>query len=178
MKKTFIYFVIIFTAVVLQTSVVPVIFDRIWLPDVVLSVVLAWSIVDGFEKFFYWSVFAGFLYDAMSFSPIGISVIIFATVTYSISFFSKRFSTDMKGIGFIFAIFFVFSATLGARMINSFAWIASEFSKGGFSRTYFMAGSLAGAFFWNMIFFIMFFYLINKIEDLFLLRTKTNIIVK
>lgn len=178
MKKFFIYFPIIFFATILQVSAIPVIF-RGWLPDLVLSMVLAWALIDGFEKFFFWAVFSGILYDLLAFSNVGISVIVFSLATYAVSFFSRRFSTEMRGVGSFLSIFFVFSATIGAKAISSFAWLEKGFAeKGPWKGLMFFGEGLAGAFIWNLVFFFAFFYFLNRLEDRFLLRQKSTIIVK
>jgi rod shape-determining protein MreD len=124
MKKKFVYCLLLFGAIVLQTSVLPVISSSYAMGDIVLMLVLVGAIIDGFFSFFSWAIFAGILYDLITYSTVGIHAIIFLFVVYFVSFFSRRFSIELRGVGvLLFALFIVF-ATLISRLIISFsiAW--------------------------------------------------------
>lgn len=118
MKKFFVRFLIIFSAIILQVSSVPLFFDSDWTVDIVLMMVLAWTLVEGFEDFLKWAVLAGLLYDLATFSPVGLSVMIFTILAYSVSFFSKRLSVEIGGSGVLLVVFFVTAATVGERAIR------------------------------------------------------------
>src|SRR6266704_2969631 len=99
MKKKFIYCLIFFCGIILQTSVLPLISPTNITGDIVLMLILVGSIIDGFFSFFWWAVFFGVIYDIVSYTTVGIHAIIFIFVVYFVSFFSRRFSVELKGVG-------------------------------------------------------------------------------
>ena len=117
MKKKFFYIIMILLALVLQTTaVVPAVGQRNGL-DIILMLVLAWSIIDGFNGFLSWAIFIGILYDMLSSSPVGLHVLIFLAVIYMVSFFSKRLSIDVQGTGLIIIILFVFGSVFFSQAV-------------------------------------------------------------
>ena len=116
MKKRIIYFLIIFVALILQVSAVPIFFGQKFFPELVLMLMLAWTIRDGFADFLPWIVVAGILYDLLAYEPIGLHVIIFALSAYMVTFFSRRFSLQIRGVGMILLFAFVFVAMLFSRL--------------------------------------------------------------
>lgn len=114
MKKNFVYGVIFFCAIVLQTSVLPTIFSSS-VGDVLLMMILAGSILDGFSDFIWWTVLVGIVYDLVSYTAIGLHAVIFLFVLYFVSFFSRRFSVELKGVGLVLFFLFVIVATLISR---------------------------------------------------------------
>lgn len=119
MKKKFIYGLILFCAIILQTSILPLISPAQVSGDVVLMLILAGSIIDGFFLFFWWAIFAGIIYDLASYSPVGVHALIFLLVLYFVSFFSRRFSVELKGVGIALFGLFVLAATLLSRGITT-----------------------------------------------------------
>ena len=87
MKKKLVYLFILIIAIIIQTSVMPVILNSSTTGDAVLMIVLAWSVLDGFSAFIGWAIVAGILYDLAAYSPIGEHAIIFLAVVYFVSFF-------------------------------------------------------------------------------------------
>lgn len=162
-------------AIIFQMSSVVVIYDGLWVPDAVLMLILAWALIDGFEKFLPWAILTGLLYDLSSYGVVGINVIVFVLAAYAIGFFSKRFSTEMKGTGLILSIFFVISATISSKIITSFSWFENNITYRGFDGIIVLAKSFIFACIWNMIFFILWFYVINKVEEFFYLKRKDRI---
>jgi len=117
MKKKFVYFVMLFCAIVLQTSVLPLFSSTYAIGDVVLMFVLAGAVIDGFPLFFSWSIFIGIIFDLVNYTTIGIHSIIFLLVVYFVSFFSRRFSIELKGVGMVLLVLFVVAATLISRTV-------------------------------------------------------------
>lgn len=124
MKKKFVYFLMIFLAIVLQTSVLPVVLKSYATGDIVLMLVLAGAVLDGFAGFLGWAIFAGILYDLASFQQVGMHALIFLLVVYFVSFFSRRFSVEIKGSGvFLFSLFVVVATIISQTIVAlSMAW--------------------------------------------------------
>ena len=121
MKKKFIYIIIILVAIILQTSVLPAILNTNAAGDIVLMAILALSVLDGFSAFLGWAITFGILYDLAAYATIGEHVLVFLLVVYFVSFFSRRFPTDLKGIGLLLFIIFVVIATFISRGIFTLA---------------------------------------------------------
>lgn len=112
MKKNLIYFVLIIGILLVQTSIIPGLWGSSALPDFALMMVLAWTIREGFTAFFPWILFMGIAYDLLTFMPIGTHVIIFTLSAYLVSFFSRRFSVHIRGLGIFLIFFFAFFSML------------------------------------------------------------------
>ncbi|HBP00621.1 MAG TPA: rod shape-determining protein MreD [Candidatus Moranbacteria bacterium] len=175
MKKFSIYSIIIFCATVLQASSVPALSGSAWLPDVVLMLVLAWTLLDGFDSLLPWAVFAGILYDLATFSPLGSHVIIFALVAYGVSFFSKRFSADARGGGIFLMVFFVISSTLGSRWLLSFHGAGFDFFRRDFSDLWNFSKMFFFASFCNLLIFAILFLFVGKVEKFFYLKKNDRV---
>ena len=167
MKKKFIYIIIILVAIVLQTSVLPAILNIDAVGDVVLMAILAWSVIDGFSAFLGWAITAGILYDLEAYSTVGEHVLIFLLVVYFVSFFSRRFPTDLKGIGSLLFIIFVVIATFVSRAIFALmtAWDFQTLQGywGTFGNFRFIMLSVV----YNEILFFIWFIALKKIKKFF-----------
>ena len=115
MKKKIVYGLILFCAIILQTSVLPLVSPIYAVGDILLMLILAGSILDGFFAFFWWAIFAGIVYDLVSYTAVGVHALIFLLVVYFVSFFSRRFSVELKGVGLVLFVIFVIVATLVSR---------------------------------------------------------------
>ena len=172
MKKKIIYSSVILLAGVLQTSSAVTFFGSEWPVDFVLMLVLAWTLIDGFDDFLPWAVFAGIVYDAVSFSPIGSHIAVFSLVAYGVSFFSRRFSIEMGGAGILSALFFIAAATIGSRYLIFFLEIGFEAIAVDFSNIVFLSMAFAKAAIFNGLIFLAWFFIIGRIQDFFFLKTK------
>lgn len=92
--------------------------------DVLLMLILAGAVLDGFFAFFWWAIFVGIVYDLISYTTVGVHALIFLSIVYFVSFFSRRFSVEIKGVGLALFAIFVIVATLVSRgvMALSIAW--------------------------------------------------------
>ena len=167
MKKKFIYIIIILLAIILQTSALPLIFNINATGDVVLMAILAWSVIDGFSVFLGWAITAGILYDFAAYSTVGEHVLIFLLVVYFVSFFSRRFPTDLKGIGLILFIIFVVIATFVSRGIFAImtAWELQTLQ--GYWETFGNFRFIALSVIYNEILFFIWFIALKKIKKFF-----------
>lgn len=167
MKKKIIYFLLIISAIILQTSVLPIVARSSTPGDLVLMLVLAGVVLDGFFAFFWWAIFAGILYDLATFVQVGTHALIFLFTIYFVSFFSRRFSVEVRGVGVLLFGLFVTAGTIISRLIValSLSWESQDFLK------YFdFFGSPSGLFFqiiWNFVLFFICFYFLKKMKIFF-----------
>lgn len=170
MKKRFLYLLILIVAIIIQTSVLPVVSSPNTAGDIVLMVILALSVLDGFSAFIIWAIIAGILYDLASYSTIGEHAIIFLLVIYFVSFFSRRLSLEIKGIGRVLFFAFVIVATLLSRSITTLmaAWDMQTFH--GYWQMFGNFKSITLQIVYNGIFFPISFFLLKKIKEFFKLE--------
>jgi rod shape-determining protein MreD len=167
MKKKFIYTIIILTLIIVQTSFFPATLNINAAADAVLMLVLAYSVLDGFSAFLSWAIAAGILYDLATHSVVGEHVIVFLLVVYFVSFFSRRFSTDLRVTGFFLFIMFVIIATLISRIIITIitAWDLQTLQ--GFWKTFGGFRFITLSVIYNEILFFIFFIVLKKIKKFF-----------
>lgn len=168
MKKKIVYSSLIFLAVILQTSVLPVVFRESATGDIVLMFVLAAMVLDGFFGFLWWAIFAGIIYDLASYVQVGTHALIFLLVVYFVSFFSRRFSVELKGVGVFLFLFFVIVATLLSRVIValSIAWDSQSFHQ-YFNLLFGDLYTLALQIVFNVILFVVCLQSLKKIKVFF-----------
>lgn len=167
MKKKLVYSFLIFSAIVLQTSVLPVIFPSGLFGDIVLMLVLAGAVLDGFFDFFWWAVFAGVIYDLVSYEKVGVHALIFLLLVYFVSFFSRRFSVEFRGVGILLFGVFVLVGSLISKIVISFviSWDMQTFQK--------FFGLLGGPremlieLLFNVVLFLLCFFVLKKSKNFF-----------
>lgn len=167
MKKKFVYITILLLIIILQTSMLPVIVSNEVVPNMLLMAILAWSVLDGFSAFLGWAIFAGILYDLAAYSPIGVSVLIFVLAVYFVSFFSRRLTVELKGMGILFFVMFVIVATIISRFILalSISWELKTLHD--YWKIFGSFGSISVAIICNEILFFVLFIVIRKIKKFF-----------
>lgn len=115
-KKNLVYLFVILAALLIQSSVFPAIFSFRPLPQILLMIVIAGTVISGFKKFLVWSIVAGALFDLFFYNRLGTEVIFFAAVTYFVSFFSRRFLVENESGGMLAMAAFVILATFFNRI--------------------------------------------------------------
>ena len=166
MKKKSVYLIILLIAIIIQTSVLPVLMEKNSVSDNVLMLILAWSVIDGFAAFLGWAIFAGIIYDLASYTPVGIHVLVFLAIVYGVSFFSRRISLDLKGVGLLLILLFILGATFFSNLLIVFSLTAEDFphvfwqSLGSFS-------SLTIQVAVNAILFFVWYMIIKKVKRFF-----------
>ncbi|EKE18454.1 MAG: hypothetical protein ACD_9C00333G0002 [uncultured bacterium] len=167
MKKRIVYFFILLLAIIMQTSVLPII-SKLQSPgDIVLMLVLVGAVLDGFFGFFWFAIFAGIFYDLASYTQLGVHALIFLLVIYFVSFFSRRFSVEIKGVGILLFAAFVFIASIVSRVIIALSMARDLQDLHQFPALF---GSLDIVFFqsiFNVFLFFLCFYVIKKIRIFF-----------
>lgn len=169
MKNFFIYFVIMLISLVAQTTAVPLFFSPEYMPDIVLMLVLAWAIIDGFNLFFWWAIFLGILYDLISFSFVGSYAIIFILLVYGTSFLSKRFRVEISASGMVVIYFLVLLSTIGEKIMLIFYDLGIAGIRSEFSDPLSLIKSLAVISIYNFLLFFFWFIVIKKIKKYFYL---------
>ncbi len=170
MKKTIVYLLIIFLAIIFQISLVPLFFVSSWPVDIVLMLILAWTLIDGFDDFLKWTIFIGIIYDLMTFSTVGLHVIVFVILSYIVSFFSKVFSVEIKNTGIFLVALLVAVAVIGSRTAVLGYEFGIDFISVDFHNLGLTLKMFFSAVFYNLIIFFILFFAINKIERFFYLK--------
>jgi len=170
MKKKLVYLFILIIAIIIQTSLMPVILNSNTTGDAVLMIVLAWSVLDGFSAFIGWAIVAGILYDLAAYSPIGEHAIIFLAVVYFVSFFSRRLSIEFKGIGWLLFFMFIVVATFLSKIIIALAmaWDLQTFH--GYWQMFGNLKSITLQIIYNGILFFLSFFLLKRVKEFFKLE--------
>ncbi|MDO8241021.1 MAG: rod shape-determining protein MreD [Candidatus Moranbacteria bacterium] len=83
--------IIIFFGVILQTSFLPNFFPTGLIPDVVLVMIIIWTAKADFNAIWVRAIFAGLMFDLLSFWPIGINIFSFVAVAFATNSLCKRF---------------------------------------------------------------------------------------
>lgn len=170
MKKKLIYLLIFIIAIVIQTSILPVILGSNFNGDIVLMLVLALSIIDGFFAFLIWSIILGILYDLASYSVIGEHSLIFLLVVYFVSFFSRRLSLEVKGIGWVLLFMFVIIATFLSKSITALITVWNLQDLHLYWKIFGSLKYIAFQIISNSILFLFLFFLLKKIKEFFKLE--------
>lgn len=167
MKKKVVYFLLLFCAIVLQTSVLPLVSPAYAAGDILLMLILAGSIVDGFSTFFWWAIFAGILYDLVSYTTVGIHALIFLSVVYFVSFFSRRISVELKGVGQVLFMIFIIVATMVSRAILVLltTWDFQKIS--GFFKDFGSVRIVSIQILCNTLLFFLCFFILKKTKKFF-----------
>jgi rod shape-determining protein MreD len=155
MKNNFFIFFLIVAGIILQVSGFPVLFSRGYLPSIVLVGVIASTIIWGFRNALIWIIVTGAVFDLITYGVMGKQVIILVVVAYFVSFFSKRFLVENRGLGILAIIILVSVATL----IFKGLFFAIEGNGKLISGSTFFLSAGKESFFNLIIFFIIFNFL-------------------
>lgn len=107
MKKTALIFLIIFFAVIAETSFFPVLWKNLSVPDLVLVLAVSGVAVFGFNSVWVWALASGIILDLFYLGKVGANSASFMIFSYGTSFFSRRLILGentggvLIGIGFI-----------------------------------------------------------------------------
>lgn len=101
---------LVFLSIVLQFSALDVVFPHTT-PNLLLALVLSWTLTKGFVWAWPWVVALGIGADILSLSTVGGTALALVCVSYAVSFLSVRFLTEHQGFGAVVVIGFVFLGT-------------------------------------------------------------------
>lgn len=174
LQKTVIFLIIFFSAI-FQSAVFSNLFFWNLGPNIILLLVIYWTVQEGFEKAFRKNILAGFVLDLSAFHAIGVSVAAFTLIAFSISLISKRFLV-VAGNWRIFTLILTisFSTLVNNLFLNCVFTIAGYFGKIdiGISPVPFFSLFLAKEIALNILFFPLIYFLLKKIERSGLLQVR------
>ncbi len=168
MKEGIFYFLVLAAALVVQTSILPVFFSSLPIPQLVLMLIIAWIIKSGFRRSLFWVVAAGFLFDLISYGSVGQAIIFFVLAAYAADFFSRRFLVGEGKWGVAAAVIFVIAVTIAHRLFWLFLL---PIINGGepLAIPLFFSG-LAGEIACNSLFLFLCLFIFRKNEKLLSIR--------
>ena len=120
-KGKIVYISAIMFAILLQKTLLPVFVGSAQGVNMVMILVLAWTIYDGFNAYLAWAIFSGCIYDIFFHYPFGVHAIFFVAVSYVLSFFAKRFSVALRSSGFFTVCLLIALLTI-ALAVYDIAW--------------------------------------------------------
>jgi len=112
MYKNFLFFSIIFLAVLLQVSFFPNLIPARIFPDIVLTIILFWTVRRGFDETWKWAILAGLMVDLAYFWPVGTSIFSFVLIAYLVNSLAKRFLVTQTVFRFLILLVFIFLGTI------------------------------------------------------------------
>lgn len=154
-KKNLIYAAAICLALVIQVSVLPAFFPARSVPQIMLMLAVAGTVIFGFSRMLPWIMLSGLLLDFISYANIGTSVILFVFVSYVVSFYSRRFLVESKVWGILIMIFFA----AGATIIHCLFVFIVDFINNGFQKSPGVFGSYFSAIVPGIIYNIILLFL-------------------
>jgi rod shape-determining protein MreD len=109
MAKKIIIFMFLFLLVILQVSVLSIFFNSRRIPDLVLVVLIFFTMRRGFGEVWKMAVVAGLLVDLFSFFPVGVDIFSFTLVALVTNFLVRRFFVTHPTWKFfiLFALIFI-----------------------------------------------------------------------
>lgn len=162
MEKKTIRFTIILMAVLFQISVLSVIFPEYQVPSIIVALVIAWTIHVGFSDILPWVIISGIMLDIASFQPVGISVVLFVSISYFVSFFSRRFLVEHRVWGAMVVIFFMIAATFFYYFAGIFVAGFNNFLMG---ESLFLWKTIAAQIVANVVLFLIIYFPMKKMEE-------------
>lgn len=122
------FFLIIVALAIIQVAVLLHFFGTGMVPNLVLIVVVYWTIRAGFEENWKKAVLAGLILDLAYGWAIGINILSLSVVSFLVGSLSKRFSVSQRGWGFIMTIGLVglgalVNSIIVFSVVRSFGWL-------------------------------------------------------
>lgn len=109
-EKVIIFFIVFF-AVILQMSAFPNLFFLGAGPNIVLILIIFWTVHEGFEAAFFKIILAGFILDLASFHFVGVNILVFSLIAFLSSSFSRRFLVAARNWRTIILVFLIIVST-------------------------------------------------------------------
>ena len=128
MRKKIATIILFFILAVLQVSFFPAAFLFGISPDLVLVLLVVWLVGESFEKTWLIAISAGFVLDAVSAWPFGVSALSFLLVSVMIDFLRKRFFISLDKKFFVAFIFLILATIINYVCVSFFAgyWPGAE----------------------------------------------------
>lgn len=165
MKKKIIYLLLLFLVIILQTSFFPLIMPVHVMPDAVLMLILVGAVFDGFQEFFWWAIIAGVIYDLVTYNIIGLHSLVFLLVVYFVSFFSRRFSVELRGVGLALFLFFITVSSFISHFITAAVQFFSNDRSVAYLKSFLMPQAIGVEIICNVFLFFILFVFLRKIKS-------------
>jgi len=151
---------------IIQISFFPALFSLRPVPNLLLFLVVAWTLINGFEKMFWWIIFAGITFDLATYQKVGFAVIFFIIASYIVSFYSRRLSVEHRLWGNMVVAGFIFLLTVLSRLYGLFlAFIEKNISAVSLPVLHnLILQNLPTEVILNIIIFFAFFAIMKKFE--------------
>ena len=107
-----IIFLVVFFVAILQIALFSNLFFLGVGPNMMLLLIIFWTVHEGFESALPRIILAGLVLDLVSFYPIGLSVMIFSLISFFGNSFSKRFLVTARNWRIVVLALLVFFSTL------------------------------------------------------------------
>ncbi len=179
MREKILLFLLFFLIAVAQVSFLANFFPSHLAPDAVLILVIIKSSKKSFEKNWLWAVVAGFILDILSLGIIGFNMISFFLISSLVSYLAQRFLVNNKLADFFTVAIFVVLGTVINKFIYIFLFqMVNLFLKSGKISLIGMVSLKTSLLLllYNMIIFIIFYWLEIKWENIFQYNFKKPIV--
>jgi len=164
---------VIFIAVIMQTSFLPNFFPTNMTPDLLLIIVIIWTVRNGFNSVLTRAILAGVLMDFFSFGIVGINIFSFVMVVFLVDSLCKRFlvpQSDKKI--FVLAIIIALGIIINYVVLAIFMNISVYLSQLSWQTINLFSRSLALKIFYNLLMLIIIYWPIRKINNIFAQQNK------
>jgi len=157
--------ILIFILVIFQVSFLPNFFSNDEIPDLILVVLIFWTMKVGFEKTWKEAMLAGFFLDVLNFSPLGSNALSFLIVIFLVSFLNRKFILIHRSWKFlVLAILIIFGTIindLALGLIFKTIEIFKRIDLGAFPIFYYELAYKAA---FNLLIFIIIYLPLKKFE--------------
>jgi rod shape-determining protein MreD len=165
-QKIAIFFLLLLLVVV-QISVLPNIFAKNSVPNILLIMLIFWTARKGIEKTWKLAILGGLLSDLILFVPVGLNVFSFFIAIILINYLAKRFLATHQAWRFAILAVFVAVGTLGHEIVLMLiAEVLSIFQKTAKNIPLNLDWSLARTILNSMIIFVIIYWPLKKIESI------------
>ncbi|MFA6973744.1 MAG: rod shape-determining protein MreD [Parcubacteria group bacterium] len=167
MYKKFAIFALLFLLVILQVSALPLFFNARRIPDLVLLVVIFFTVKRGFPAAWKMALLGGFLLDLFSFFPVGVNVLSFVAVSLLINFLAQRFFVTQSNVKFFTLLALVLAGTIvndvAVSVLMKIFLNVEKIASTGFP---ILSLELVGKMLSNTLLFVLIYWPLKKLENL------------
>jgi rod shape-determining protein MreD len=170
---------IIFFSAILQTAVFSNLFFWGLGPDILLLLVIFWTIQEGFEKALGKNILIGFIFDLITFYSVGTHIFSFVLVSFFVGLISRRFLVIAAGWRvFIVGITIIFCTWANSLFLNGLFSTAEYFNRANISDApvHFFSGMLVKAAILNILFFPLVYFLLKSAGKVNFFKTQNGLV--
>ena len=149
-----------------QVSFISALFPISTTPNIIIMFIVGATVLLGFYKVWIWVIVAGIIFDLINYSSIGTNVIVFLSIAYFSSFFSRRFLLRVKGWSVLVIVFLIFIITCISFFLSFILNLSPSLSS-LISNGIFFIKNIIWTAIYNLILFSIAFYFLNKVQKFF-----------